>query len=341
MHRRQILLPALILITLVGNPAPAGAQAPHEAAIREFRDLVLQQVGPQGQAERNQKVADWMQKVEGLDLGEYGFLRHIALYFGREYDAAADGLSSYLEEVGGFPTNEYDTIIGRIFLNALSGATRSGGWERFDHFLELALAFYPDVRTLYRAAGSACRSSGTLEALRRLEEITTLLVHDDRLDDAGRQTVLEGIYRAPRSGPAFKTFRTLDMDGVSVSPEDYRGGVVLIDYWATWCVPCMDEMPNVVAVYDRYHDQGFEIIGVSLDKEDAADTIRATMAEQGMKWRQVYDGKYWEAELARLNNIQSIPATFLIDRKGVVRYRNLRGAELERRVRELVAEPPE
>lgn len=332
------LFTSLLSITLLTIPISVSAQTQEELALREFHELVTRKVDPGTQAERNEMVAAWLEKVKEMDLGEYSFLKDIALYFGRDYEGAATGLSRYMKEYQGFPTSDYDTIIGRIFLNILTTAARSEEWEQFDHSLKISMNFYPDVRTIYRAAGNACRNSGTMQALTRLENLTTGLVHDERLTDEERLAALEGIYRAPRKESPFKTFNSEAMDGRPVSPADYRGKVVLIDYWATWCSPCMEEMPNVVRIYRKYHEQGLEIIGVSLDREGAEQTIREVMNEYGMTWRQVYDGKYWQAELARLNNIRSIPATFLIDRKGNIRYTNLRGAELERRIRELLAE---
>ncbi len=164
--------------------------------------------------------------------------------------------------------------------------------------------------------------------VREFQELVTRPVAP--ADQAARNTAVAG----------FTTFRATDLAGRPIAPEDYRGRVLLIDFWATWCGPCLEEMPNVVRAYETWHGQGSEIIGVSLDRAGAEEQIRTVMREQGMTWRQVYDGRFWQAEVAVLNNIHSIPATFLLDRSGKVRYANLRGAELERRVRELIAEPP-
>ncbi len=338
-------LTCALACTLAGTPAilspsPASAQTDPVDLISEFRELVTRQVAPAEQAERNAAVAAWLEQAGGVDLGEYGFLRSIARYFGQEYAEAGAGLAAWIEEHGGFPTDVYDIIIGRVFMNVLITAVREADWPAFDHALELALAFYDDPGMVLRAAGGACRRDGTLEALQRLETITTRIVHDERFDDPTRRTLLASIYPAPRRPAGFSPFRAADLDGRPISPEDYRGSVLLIDFWATWCAPCLAEMPNVVEVYRAYHAQGFEIIGVSLDRAEAEEQIRSVMREQGMVWRQVYDGGYWQAEVAVQNNIHSIPATFLLDRTGKVRYTNLRGAELERRVRELVAEPP-
>jgi peroxiredoxin len=129
-------------------------------------------------------------------------------------------------------------------------------------------------------------------------------------------------------------FTTKDLDGKSVSPADYKGKVLLIDFWATWCGPCMKELPNVLAAYEEYHTQGFEILGVSLDREGDLEKLKTTIKDQKMNWRHVYDGKYWQAEIAVLHDIQSIPATILIGKDGKVVGLNLRGDKLGPAIKE-------
>jgi thiol-disulfide isomerase/thioredoxin len=92
--------------------------------------------------------------------------------------------------------------------------------------------------------------------------------------------------------------------------------VVLLDFWATWCPPCRDEVPDVVAAYNKYHDQGFEVVGVSLDQDQ--NTLLQFTANNGMTWPQYYDGLGWGNSLAQRFGIHSIPQMWLLDRKGRV-----------------------
>ena len=108
----------------------------------------------------------------------------------------------------------------------------------------------------------------------------------------------------------------VDLDGESISLADYRGKVVLLDFWAVWCGPCLGEIPRIKAVYEKYHDEGFEVIGVSLD-EDAA-VLREFIEEQEIPWRQIFDGQKWAGHLVQRYGVHGIPAPFLIDREGKV-----------------------
>ena len=119
---------------------------------------------------------------------------------------------------------------------------------------------------------------------------------------------------AVKTGDRALPFTAVTMDGRTVRfPADYKGKLVLLDFWATWCGPCMREMPSVVQAYNDYHDKGFFILGISFDREDSADRIKSTMTSQGMTWPQIYEGKYWDTVIGRAYRIFSIPSAFLVD----------------------------
>jgi peroxiredoxin len=131
-------------------------------------------------------------------------------------------------------------------------------------------------------------------------------------------------------------FEVKDTSGEVISLDKYRGKVVLLDFWATWCGPCRVEMPNVVKLYKKHHKEGFEIIGISLDRNKSA--MDNYVEANGMAWPQFFDGKYWQNEIAMMYKVRAIPATYLIDRRGIIRYRSLRGRQLEEAVQKLVKE---
>jgi thiol-disulfide isomerase/thioredoxin len=125
-----------------------------------------------------------------------------------------------------------------------------------------------------------------------------------------------------------------DVDGTIRKLSSLKGKVVLIDFWASWCGPCRKENPNVVAIYNKYHEKGFEVFSVSLDKERAG--WLAAIAKDNLIWpNHVSDLKYWKSEGAATYGVTSIPYTVLVDKKGRIVAKKLRGEDLENKVKEL------
>lgn len=119
-------------------------------------------------------------------------------------------------------------------------------------------------------------------------------------------------------------------DGKTVKfPDDYKGKVVMLDFWATWCGPCIAELPNVIQNYEKYHARGFEILGISFDKENFADKLAKFTAEKKMPWPQVYDGKFWQSEIGQLYQVEGIPFMLVVDgTTGNIIASNVRGEDL-------------
>lgn len=126
------------------------------------------------------------------------------------------------------------------------------------------------------------------------------------------------------------------LDGRRVDLANLRGKVVLIDFWATWCGPCIAELPNVKKVYAEYSSKGFEIIGVSLDAEKDRQKFKDLVESEGVSWPQRFEGKGWKDPLAESYTISGIPAMFLLDQDGMLVSTNARGEKLEQEVKSLL-----
>ncbi len=134
-----------------------------------------------------------------------------------------------------------------------------------------------------------------------------------------------------------KLFDGVDLDGNSWTWETMRGKVVLIDFWATWCGPCVDEIPQIKETHDKYREAGFAVVGVSLDGGDKNAFLKEC-EDLGIDWPQIFDGKGWNTALARSFGIWGVPTPVLIDRDGrvVAVHGEARGDRLEEKVAELV-----
>ena len=153
---------------------------------------------------------------------------------------------------------------------------------------------------------------------------------DNILSGMEKQKASKEIQRKLTVGAKFPDFDEKDLEGKPLSIARFKGKVVLVDFWATWCGPCIGELPNVLAAYEKHHPKGFEIVGISLDSDRAK--LDKFIADRKMTWAQYYDGKGWQNKLAGVYGVNSIPATYLLDGEGKIIAKNLRGEALEEAV---------
>lgn len=158
---------------------------------------------------------------------------------------------------------------------------------------------------------------------------------DDDINAMDAQLVTKKIRASMGPGTAFPDFSVTNATGQALSAAKYRGRVVLVDFWATWCPLCIKEMPNVAATYGKYHDRGFEVIGISLD--DAATKLTGFTADHNMLWPQYCDGHSWSGALPVKYGVTELPSNVLVDTAGNIIAWNVTGDALPKAVAKALA----
>ena len=136
-------------------------------------------------------------------------------------------------------------------------------------------------------------------------------------------------------GQIAPNFSAPNPEGEFVELNKIKGKVTIVDFWASWCKPCRTENPNLVKLYNKYHAKGLEIISVSLDRESQKDFWIKAIEKDQLSWYNISNLKFWQEPIAKLYGVNSIPATFIIDKNGILIAKKLRGSQLDQKIKEL------
>lgn len=145
---------------------------------------------------------------------------------------------------------------------------------------------------------------------------------------ATTEEVRDSITNAPNV-EMIKEFTMASIDGknISLKEEIVKNKITIIDFWASWCGPCMHEVPNLVSLYNKYKDSGLGIVGISLDEEE--ESWKSAIKENKMSWTQLSDLQGWDNMAARLYGVESIPHILVVNKKGEIIAKDLRGEDLK------------
>lgn len=185
---------------------------------------------------------------------------------------------------------------------------------------------------------------GPFKVLGQTWEIRDLAWNGQTFRLESSSAVVEEVAPPPSTavGQPFPAFTAKTLTGAPVEfPSGYKGRLVLLDFWATWCGPCVGELPNLRAAYAEFKDRGVEVLGISLDDDDARDKVQAFLTKHEITWSQIYEGGGWGTRLARQYGIDSIPRVFLVDgdsAKILAQTRELRGPALAETLRKALAD---
>jgi len=228
----------------------------------------------------------------------------------------------------------------------ISEADMSGELKQFDTLLaqhqgektdDVAQILYMKYMVYSQVIGDKEKGTELLAQLKKEFPDSKLVANMKREEEQEAET--QKIQDALAIGTRFPDFNEKDLTGKPLSIANYKGKVVLLDFWATWCGPCRAEVPNVVAVYNKYHSKGFEIIGISLDRQPDKAKLESYTKENKMPWPQFFDGQFWNNKLSTKYGVRSIPATYLLDGEGKIigKGDDIRGENLDGAVAKALA----
>ena len=192
---------------------------------------------------------------------------------------------------------------------------------------DVAQILYMKSMLYSQVIGDKEKGTGLMAQLKEEFPDSRLVVNMKKQEE--RQAGSKKIQDALAVGTKFPDFNETDLTGKPLSVANYKGKVVLIDFWATWCGPCVRDLPSVLEVYNKHHDKGFEIIGISLDREQDKAKLESFIKEKNMPWPQFLDGQ--NNKLSMKYGVDSIPATYLLDREGKIlgKGEDIRGEKLD------------
>jgi peroxiredoxin len=260
------------------------------------------------------------------------YLRAYSIWSLHRYEEAPPAYAALLKE---FPKTKFSRI-ARI--REAAAYLFSGQPEQALRRLQALQKEFPDRPEMYarELAYALSRCGKQDEALAFMNHVETEMLFSKK--DRLLPRIKHHFDMVRMIGKPLRDFKVKDhRSGREISPETLKGKIVLMDFWATWCRPCLAELPHVKGTHETFSHAGFEVFGISLDDNRAK--LDRMIADREMDWLHHYDGKKWKNELAVKFGVHSVPANLLVDQKGIVRGVNLRGKAVRNMVAKLLDAP--
>ncbi len=285
-----------------GNVLYLGENAPIQMTIYKDSLRSSKVVG----GKENQLFSEYAEKMKNLAKNRVELTKSL-----RQQSAASNGeqVSALTNEIANLQNQEKSYRINMATTNPESLVSIMA----LTDLISLKMIPNKDIKGMYE------RVTDTLKKTRMGENLSAMLAQASETMDIG--DIVED-FTAPTP------------DGKKLSLKKAMGTVTIVDFWASWCKPCRIENPNVVRIYKKYHKQGLNIIGVSLDR--SKDKWVQAIEQDLLEWDHVSNLQFWQEPIARLYGVRSIPATFILDETGKIIAKNLRGNQLEAKIKELL-----
>lgn len=261
--------------------------------------------------------------------------------------AAGDELRKFIQKVANDPAPELQDLAKKTMLDQ-----KIASWHRLPPAEQDAVISEiragvtgekvdgNDVVALMQLADAAAETPAAEKVVALVSEVLPQLREQQDEAIAARIEALEGLVRRLELPGNKMEVEGILLSGEPVDWESFRGKVVLVDYWATWCGPCIAELPNVLAAYEAYHERGFDVLGISLDQDK--DAVKSFLEARNVPWQTLFHHDYeegeegWDHPMATKYAINGIPRAILVDQDGKVVSMNLRGPALKQALAELL-----